>query len=64
MIYIDGAAHRVVDEEKLVDELFNDISKRHPESSTPALPVARAKDPGSEILRPALPAEPSKQDSE
>ncbi len=33
MIYIDGKQHRVVDENKLVDELFNDIqSKSKPQS--------------------------------
>lgn len=29
MIYIDGVQHRVVDEEKLVDELFKDIAARN-----------------------------------
>ncbi len=30
MIYIDGQQHRVVDETKLVDELFNEIKTRRP----------------------------------
>ncbi len=30
MIYIDGQQHRVVDEAKLVDELFNDIQSKRP----------------------------------
>ena len=32
MIYIDGEQHRVVDEEKLVDELFNDIESSEKKS--------------------------------
>lgn len=31
MIYIDGAQHRVVDEEKLVDELFKEIENKKKE---------------------------------
>ncbi len=30
MIYIDGVQHRVVDENKLVDELFNEIKEKRP----------------------------------
>ena len=50
MIYIDGEQRRVVDEKSLVDELFKDISKRHPEESHPKR--GTTKDLGSEILRP------------
>jgi len=45
MIYIDGAQHRVVDEEKLVDELFKEIkSKKKQNPLTPPSPPGGGED--------------------